>query len=196
MNCPANTNAWSAIWTSGTESASHYATDLLGGLVQQVQSSALRSNTIIAATGDHNVRSFGTYATPQRRYLASQVPFIIWGDGVNCGSQRQLPASHRDMFPTLFPLTGIHRGYLNTGRNLLADPDSEPNPALSAPHSVSYTGIARNAKGSWALGHPASFTCTHANLQTDAACTFDAQADVQERARLALLDWNVRSVLK
>lgn len=191
-------------WHGERESASlgsnldtyHYATDLLGGLVQQVQSSALRSNTIIAATGDHNVRSFGTYATPQRRYLASQVPFIIWGDGVNCGSQRQLPASHRDMFPTLFPLTGIHRGYLNTGRNLLADPDSEPNPALSAPHSVSYTGIARNAKGSWALGHPASFTCTHANLQTDAACTFDAQADVQERARLALLDWNVRSVLK
>jgi phosphoglycerol transferase MdoB-like AlkP superfamily enzyme len=191
-------------WHGERESASlslnldtyHYATDLLGALVQQVQSSTLRQNTIIAATGDHNVRSFGTYATPQRRYLASQVPFIIWGDSVNCGSQRQQPASHRDMFPTLFPLAGIYGGYLNTGRNLLADPGRDPNPALSAPHSVSYTGIARNAKGSWALGNPASFVCTHANLQTNAACVFDAQADTQERARLALLDWNVRSVLK
>lgn len=47
----------------------HYATDLLGGFVQEVQKSPQYDNTILAATGDHNVRSFGVYATDQRRYL-------------------------------------------------------------------------------------------------------------------------------
>jgi phosphoglycerol transferase MdoB-like AlkP superfamily enzyme len=40
----------------------HYAADLLGGFVQDVQKGPLKANTIIAATGDHNVRSFGMYA--------------------------------------------------------------------------------------------------------------------------------------
>jgi phosphoglycerol transferase MdoB-like AlkP superfamily enzyme len=174
----------------------HYATDLLGGLVHEVQSSKWRSNTVIAATGDHNVRSFGLYATPERRYLGSQVPFVVWGDGVDCGMQRQLPASHRDMFPTLFPLVGVGQGYLKTGRNLLTPTDGQSQQAQDAPRSLSYTGVARNAKGSWTLGNAASFGCTPMGVKADASCQFDAKQDAQERARLGLLDWNVRISLK
>lgn len=174
----------------------HYATDLLGGLVQEVRASPQHANTVIAATGDHNVRSFGLYATPERRYLVSQVPFVIWGDGIDCGPQRQLPASHRDMFPTLLPLLGVNSGYVNTGRNLLLDPAKQANPALNAPLSMNYYGTARNALGSWTLGDPASFVCSPGGAQAGNDCRFDARQDAQARAQLGLLDWNVRTALR
>lgn len=173
----------------------HYATDLLGGLVQEVTRGPLRHTTVIAATGDHNVRSFGVYATPERRYLARQVPFVIWDEGLACGPQRQLPASHRDMFPTLFPLVGVRSGYLLTGRNLL-----QPLPASGAaampPLSVSYFGPARSAQGAWTLGDPASFMCTPGGAQAGGDCPFDPRQDAVARAQIGLLDWNVRASLQ
>jgi phosphoglycerol transferase MdoB-like AlkP superfamily enzyme len=179
----------------------HYATDLLGGLVQEVRSGPLRTNTIIAATGDHNVRSFGLYGTPERRYLVNQVPFVIWGDKVNCGPQRELPAGHRDMFSTLLPLLGVNEGYLKTGRNLLIDPTKAtrpaPNAALNQPISLSYFGPVRTGQGRWTLGDPASFVCTPGDAgpnpgRIDAACQFSAKDDERARAQLGLLDWHVR----
>ncbi|MFA6902568.1 MAG: LTA synthase family protein, partial [Gallionellaceae bacterium] len=174
----------------------HYSTDLLGEFVQEVRSGPLRDNTVIAATGDHNARSFGLYTSPDRHYLEGQVPFIFWGDGIACGTQRKLPASHRDMFPTLFPLLGVNGGYVNTGRNLLLNPAQQDNAALNAPRSLRYYGMARNAKGIWTLGNPASFVCTPGDAKADDACRFDAKDDAQERARLGLLDWKVRDTLR
>lgn len=171
----------------------HYATDLLGGFVQDVQRGPLRGNTLIAATGDHNVRSFGIYAEARRRYLMRQVPFIIWGKNLSCGTQQNLPASHRDMFDTLLPLAGISGSYLNAGRNLLRAPDDKP---LNAPRTLFFTGEARNAQGLWQLGNKDSFTCSSATAATATDCQFNARDDLQERARYGLLDWNVRVSLK
>jgi hypothetical protein len=50
-----------------------------------------------------------------RRYLQRQVPFVIWGESLACGSQLALPASHRDMFNTLLPLIGVDGPYINAG---------------------------------------------------------------------------------
>jgi len=163
--------------------------------VQEVSNGPLRHNTVIAATGDHNVRSFGVYATPERRYLMNQVPFVIWDEGLNCGPQRQLPASHRDMFPTLFPLLGVNSGYVLTGRNLLLDPARQPKPALNAPLSVNYYGMARNVQGAWSLGNAASFICSPSGAPSGGSCQFDPQQDALARAQIGLLDWNVRVAL-
>lgn len=172
----------------------HYATDLLGGFVQDVQKGPLKGNTIIAATGDHNVRSFGVYAEASRRYLQRQVPFVIWGEGMACGSQQALPASHRDMFNTLLPLVGVNGPYINAGRNLLRTPEATP---LDAPRTMFFTGEARNAQGLWQLGNQNSFACSSApgSQPTGADCRFNALDDQQERARYGLLDWNVRHSL-
>lgn len=172
----------------------HYAADLLGGFVQDVQKGPQKDRTIIAATGDHNVRSFGVYAQAQRRYLVRQVPFVIWGAGTACGPQQALPASHRDMFSTLFPLAGIDGPYINAGRNLLL-PSVRPGDPLSAPRALFFTGDARNARGMWQLGNKNSFVCS--STQKPAAnCQFNELDDQQERARFGLLDWNVRVSLK
>jgi phosphoglycerol transferase MdoB-like AlkP superfamily enzyme len=173
----------------------HYAADLLGGFVQDVQKGPLKSNTIIAATGDHNVRSFGMYAEASRRYLQRQVPFVIWGEGLECGPQQALPASHRDMFNTLLPLVGVNGPYVNSGRNLLRTPQGTP---LDAPRTLFFSGEARNTQGQWQLGNKDSFACSSAPAQAGTAatnCQFNALDDLQERARYGLLDWNVRSSL-
>jgi phosphoglycerol transferase MdoB-like AlkP superfamily enzyme len=169
-----------------------YAHDLLGAFVQQVQQGPLKDNTLIAATGDHNVRSFGVYAEPSRRYLMRQVPFVIWAPQLRCGNQRAQPASHRDIFNTLFPLAGIEGPYINAGRNLLKDLPADPDP-MNAPRGLFFTGEARNAQGMWQLGNPKSFVCTAAQPPKD--CAFNAQDDLQERARYGLLDWNIRTSL-
>jgi phosphoglycerol transferase MdoB-like AlkP superfamily enzyme len=178
----------------------HYAADLLGGFVQDVQKGPLKANTIVAATGDHNVRSFGMYAEAPRRYLQRQVPFVIWGDGLGgpqCGPQQALPASHRDMFNTLLPLVGVNGPYINAGRNLLQAPRGT---ALDAPRTMFFTGEARNTQGLWQLGNKDSFACSAAPTAlakpSGTDCQFNALDDQQERARYALLDWNVRISLK
>ncbi len=172
----------------------HYAADLLGAFVQSVQKGPLQANTIVAATGDHNVRSFGVYADAPRRYLMRQVPFLIWDQGLACGPQQALPASHRDMFDTLLPLAGVNGPYIRAGRNLLAPLSSTPDP-MAAPRAVFFTGEARNAQGMWQLGNPASFACS-ASPMPGPDCHFNALDDQQERARYGLLDWNVRYSLK
>jgi len=171
-----------------------YATDLLGGFVQDMQIQPWYDNTILAATGDHNVRSFGIYADEQRRYMLRQVPFVIWGKDLACGNQQTLPASHRDMFSTLLPLVGVTGPYVDAGRNLLKPMTGKPGP-LNAPRTLYFTGEARNAQGTWQLGNPHSFFCTSAQ-KAAAPCNFNAQDDLEERARYGLLDWNVRSSLK
>jgi phosphoglycerol transferase MdoB-like AlkP superfamily enzyme len=173
----------------------HYATDLLGGFVQDVQKGTLKGNTIVAATGDHNVRSFGMYADASRRYLQRQVPFVIWGDALHCGPQQALPASHRDMFDTLLPLVGVDGPYIRAGRNLLRAPAATP---LDAPRAMFFTGEVRNTQGLWKLGNKDTFTCSSApaaSAAPAAQCQFNAKDDQQERARYGLLDWNVRNSL-
>lgn len=172
-----------------------YAHDLLGAFVQDMQKAPFKDNTIVAATGDHNVRSFGVYADAHRRYLMRQVPFVIWGDKLQCGNQLAQPASHRDMFSTLFPLAGIDGGYVNAGRNLLKPLPAQPDP-MNTPRGLFFTGDARNAQGMWQLGNPKSFVCTSAHMESGKPCEFNALDDLQERARYGLLDWNVRISLK
>jgi phosphoglycerol transferase MdoB-like AlkP superfamily enzyme len=172
-----------------------YSTDLLGGFVEDVRRGPRASSTVIAATGDHNVRSFGIYAQAERRYLMRQVPFVVWGDHLSCGNQLALPASHRDIFNTLLPLIGVNGPYVNAGRNLFSASNGVP---LDAPRAVFFTGEARNAQGVWQLGNKDSFFCSPSTTDdvSGVDCKFDAQADLQERARLGLLDWNVRTSLR
>ena len=172
-----------------------YAHDLLGGFVQEMQKAPYKDNTLVAATGDHNVRSFGVYADAHRRYLMRQVPFVIWGDKLQCGNQLTQPASHRDMFSTLLPLAGIDGSYVNAGRNLLKPLPAKPDP-MNTPRGLFFTGDARNAQGMWQLGNPKSFVCTSAHMDAGQPCEFNALDDLQERARYGLLDWNIRISLK
>ncbi len=165
-----------------------YTNDQIGAFVSAQMARGERM-PLIAATGDHNMRSLGSYASASRVSLRHRVPLAIWGAPARGCRADLRPASHRDIFPTVLPLLGIEQGFLNTGRSLL---DCSGRGPSDQPVGVaqSFTGALRTASGVWMAGQPESFICTDPRAGTD--CQFPADLDRQERARWALLDWNVR----
>ena len=108
------------------------------------------SQTLIAATGDHTMRTTGLYTTPSRRVLQHRVPLMVWGAGTaTCPDALDAPASHLDIFPTLLPLLGIAHGYLHTGRDLMrcdtASLRTGDQPQTTTPMAVTMLGGVRTA---------------------------------------------------
>ena len=163
-----------------------YANDVLGAFVSEVQASPLGARTVVAATGDHIMRTVGLYVEPERRVMRQQVPFVVWGaPALACASRVHEPASHLDMFPSLLPLLGVNQGYLRTGRNLW---DCQARDALSEPMALSFVEQVRTPHAVWQLGQPDTLGCQ----PPQSPCKWSAEQDQQARARVALLDWNVR----
>jgi len=159
-----------------------YANEVLARFVGDVQRGPLGARTVIAATGDHNSRTMGVYAEPERQVMRQQVPFVVWGaPTLACPSQAHAPASHLDMFPSLFPMLGIHAGYLQTGRNLWDCQTQDPL-------AVTFVQQVRAGDAMWQLGRVDTQACQ----PTGSACAWRPQQDLQARARVALLDWNIR----
>ncbi|MEY3625983.1 MAG: hypothetical protein RL163_482 [Pseudomonadota bacterium] len=185
-----------------------YANEQLAAFVQAVQHGPRGTQTLIAATGDHTMRTTGPVTTPSRRVLQHRVPFMVWGAGpLACPAALDAPASHLDIFPTLLPLLGVEHGYLHTGRNLtLCDPPSpaksrhaqdSPSPSFapapaSTPMALSMLGGVRTAQAIWQVGQPNSLGCINAQGQVSDTCRWSDSLDQQARARLGLLDWHVR----
>ena len=173
-----------------------YANEQLASFVQSVTRGSAGTKTLVAATGDHTMRTTGQYTTPARRVLQHRVPFMVWGAGrAPCREALEAPASHLDIFPTLLPLLGVEHGYLQTGRNLMqcAQPTlaatAQPN---ATPMALSMLGGVRTAHAIWQVGQPNSLGCVNAQGDVSDTCHWSDTLDRQARARLGLLDWNVR----
>ena len=172
-----------------------YANDQLAALVQSVANGPAARRTLIAATGDHTMRTTGQYTTPERRVLQHRVPFMVWGAGTpTCPTALEAPASHLDIFPTLLPWLGIEHGYLHTGRNLMRCAVAVPTDAGESqpPMAVTMLGGVRTPTSIWQAGQTSSLACVNAQGQVSDDCRWSDSHDRQARARLALLDWNVR----
>ena len=163
-----------------------YANNELAKFVGAVTSGEAGNKTIIAATGDHNVRTFGQYATPKSQALRQQVPFVVWGAGRSlCTAALTQAASHLDMFPTLFPMLGIREGYLKSGRDLAVCPSAADAANALA---VTYGSQVRSNHAMWSVGSRNTLACQ----PVGSVCEWRADLDLQARARVALMDWNVR----
>jgi phosphoglycerol transferase MdoB-like AlkP superfamily enzyme len=185
-----------------------YANEQLAAFVQAVQHGPKAAQTLIAATGDHTMRTTGQVTTPSRRVLQHRVPFMVWGAGpLACRAALDAPASHLDIFPTLLPLLGVEHGYLHTGRNLTQCDTSGPSTSrhaqtsplasfaptpASTPMALSMLGGVRTAQAIWQVGQPNSLGCINAQGQVSDTCRWSDPLDQQARARLGLLDWHVR----
>jgi phosphoglycerol transferase MdoB-like AlkP superfamily enzyme len=163
-----------------------YANDELAKFVSAVENSAAATRTLVAATGDHNVRTFGQYATPESQVLRQQVPFIVWGAGkLSCSNALHQAASHLDMFPTLFPMLGIHQGFLMTGRDLAKCPSARD---VADAMAVTFIGQVRSNHAIWSMGSPNTLACQ----PVGSVCEWEQVQDAKARARVALMDWNIR----
>lgn len=98
----------------------HYANNALGEFIGQVKQ---QGNTVIAATGDHNIRGIG-YTNPAEFALGHAVPFYVYLPPQythNVQYRKERFGSHKDIFPTLYAHTLSNQSYINTGCDLLSE---------------------------------------------------------------------------
>lgn len=106
--------------------AYQYANDALGQFIKSVKGSDLASKTIIAASGDHRVRSISTKRR-QEFAVSYGVPFYLYVpkpilDNTRYQYQSQRVGSHRDIFPTLYHFSLSKQSYISLGgENLLSN---------------------------------------------------------------------------
>ena len=169
-----------------------YANEQLAAFVRSVTRGPVNSRVLVAATGDHTMRTTGQYTTLERRVLQHRVPLMVWGAGrATCPQAFDEPASHLDIFPTLLPLLGVEHGYLQTGRNLMHCANAE-TPSRPVPIALTMLGGVRTPSALWQVGQPNTLGCVNAHGVVTTDCTWPDSLDRQARARLGLLDWNVR----
>ena len=103
-----------------------YSNDQLGRFISEVKQHA--PHTVIAATGDHNMRAIG-YPEPNETALGHAVPFYLYvpPEYRNEAVYRpQRAGSHKDVMPTLYALSLSERDYYQNGCNLVAAEPSSP----------------------------------------------------------------------
>ena len=102
-----------------------YSNDQLGRFIGRAKTIA--PDTIIAATGDHNMRAIG-YPEPNETALGHSVPFYLYippAYRTHAAYHPERAGSHKDILPTLYNLSLSKARYYQTGCNLTApQPDS------------------------------------------------------------------------
>lgn len=105
-----------------------YSNDQLGNFVSQVKQNS--PHTIIAATGDHNMRAI-SYPALQDTALGHGVPFYLYVPPeyrTQAQYQPQRAGSHKDIVPTLYALSLSQAQFYQTGCNLTAPAETADNP--------------------------------------------------------------------
>ncbi|MGM3173389.1 LTA synthase family protein [Dickeya lacustris] len=105
-----------------------YATNALGNFITAVKASPLGDNTLIAATGDHQMRRLKA-KYPQEQFLDRAVPFYLYVPKTILANtvwhfDAERPGSHKDVYPTLYAYSLSDTPYYTIGgRNILAEQD-------------------------------------------------------------------------
>lgn len=100
-----------------------YTNDRLGDFISWVKSQPLKDHTIIAITGDHNIRGIG-YPNPSELVLGHAVPFYLYLPESylkDSHYDKNRAGSHKDIWPTLYNLSLSETHYYQTGCDLLAE---------------------------------------------------------------------------
>ncbi|MBW3519437.1 LTA synthase family protein [Flavobacterium sp. NKUCC04_CG] len=101
--------------------AHQYAASQLAKLIRDVRNSPLGKNTIIVATGDHNIRQVFEY-NEETSFLKRSVPILMYIPEVYKPAvyDKNVFAAHKDIFPTIFNLSLSNQPYVYSGDNLFA----------------------------------------------------------------------------
>lgn len=103
-----------------------YSNDQLGSFIANVKQTT--PDTIIAVTGDHNMRAIG-YPEANEVALGHGVPFYLYVPEKyrhQAVYQPERAGSHKDVLPTLYHLSLSETPYYNTGCNLTAPQADSP----------------------------------------------------------------------
>lgn len=174
-----------------------YSNDHLGHFISQVKQNA--PETLIAATGDHNMRAIG-YPQGHESALGHGVPFYLYVPPAYRTNARFYPeraGSHKDIMPTLYHLSLSNRQYYETGCNLTAPELDSPWCGYGYNTEVILTnnGFYRIADKSfyrWNNGSSAILEALPAPATPDAADT----AQIQKASSYTdFLDWQINRIV-
>ncbi len=99
-----------------------YVNDQLGQFMTQIKTSSLANHTLVAITGDHNIRGIG-YPQVEERVLGHAVPFYLYSPADylnNAAVDKYRVGSHKDIWPTLYQLSLSETPYFKMGCSLVA----------------------------------------------------------------------------
>lgn len=96
-----------------------YAASELARLIKTIKESPYGENTIIVASGDHNIRQVFEY-TPEDGFMKRSVPilFYIPEKYKPAFFDANIMAAHKDIFPTIFNLSLSNAKYIYSGDDL------------------------------------------------------------------------------
>lgn len=99
--------------------AHQYAANHLARFIREIRNSEFGENTIIVATGDHNIRQVFEYSDANA-FLKRSVPilFYIPEKYKPAYFDDQLFVSHKDIFPTIFNLSLSNQKYVYSGDDM------------------------------------------------------------------------------
>jgi phosphoglycerol transferase MdoB-like AlkP superfamily enzyme len=105
-----------------------YVNDALGRFLTNIKESGVGKHTVIAATGDHNIRGIG-YPDPKEAVLSNAVPFYLYIPAEYRGYayfDSLTPGSHKDIWETVYNITLPETAYYSLGCDLLAEVKDKP----------------------------------------------------------------------
>jgi phosphoglycerol transferase MdoB-like AlkP superfamily enzyme len=179
-----------------------YASDALGGFLDELKASALADRTVLVASGDHSTRDFFVYAGHNELPLAFGVPTYFYLPPARRAGLHYDPArfaSHRDVFPTLYHHALSGACYLAVGSDLFArEPGSAFAPAPGAGMAIyDHVVTADGAVAKLSSEAPQFLRWTDASkvklepIEGEPPAALKSRAE-RERAYVALLDWQTR----
>ncbi len=102
--------------------AYQYANNCLGQFINRLRNSPQGANTIVVATGDHNILQLFNFSDKDL-LMKYSVPLVIYVPDAYKPKQpvnTNRFGSHKDIFPTIFNLALSETEYLKSGHNLLS----------------------------------------------------------------------------
>ncbi|MBO1519897.1 LTA synthase family protein [Oceanisphaera pacifica] len=176
-----------------------YASDALGGFISHIKDSDLAKRTLIAVTGDHQMRRVKAFY-PNEQVLDRGVPFYLYvpDNILNTRDWHFDPTrvgSHKDIMPTLYHYSLSQQPYLALGgRNMLATTDD-------AARNFGYNVLLWiDAKGAYVLNESPVFypwlNTDSLQLDGEQAYAVSPQQDKRMAAYPKLLRWHINQQVK
>ncbi|QOL16244.1 LTA synthase family protein [Dickeya dianthicola] len=171
-----------------------YATHALGEFISAVKSSPVGESTLIAATGDHQMRRLKAQY-PHEQFLDRAVPFYLYVPKTILAQttwrfDSLRPGSHKDIFPTLYAYSLSDTPYYALGgRNMLAEQDD-------ATRAFGYNQVLWiDEQGVMPIGSNGRYPWDPANPMLTQAVAHPVSTEQQQRttAYPALLHWQINA---
>lgn len=171
-----------------------YSTNQLGLFISRIKAASFGGKTIVAATGDHNMRRLFRYQRPEQSWELYRVPGFFripphYRPQFVPDLERY--AGHADFFPTLYHLALSGASYPAFGQSLFAPAlQSEQFAVVDLDKMFSRDGAMMPL-----VGDQAAFRWTlpaHTLAPDDAPSPLLREQASKARARIALADWYIR----